>query len=365
MRLIVTGGGTGGHVYPALEIARLARADGHDVRYLGSIRGQEGQACRDAGIEFVGFRVGPLRSLWTPAGLKDAWRTVRATGAARRELAGWGADKVFSTGGFGSGPALLAARSLRIPVVLLEQNTIPGRTHRIAGRYAETVCLVFEEAAENFQGRTVRTGMPLRAPLLRRASEAAHSRRDAGVFTLCFGGSQGAAALNEAVLTVALRVGAAGNRWLQVSGPKLYDSTVKAAERLCRASTHEIRPFLDAGQMAEALARTDVAVARAGAGTISELALFGVPAIFVPYPYAHAGHQYHNARVIEKLGAATIIRQSELTPEKLEAVWREWTEDETRRSVAANALRRWSAPDAGKRIMETLNGIPDADKSRD
>lgn len=361
MRIVVTGGGTGGHVYPALEVAKLAQGRNHEVRYLGSTRGQEAAECRASGLPFTGFSSVPLRRLWTPRGLRAVYQTVRALAAARRDLSDRRPDVVFSTGGFSAGPVLTAAKLLGIPIIIHEQNAVPGRTHRLAGRFAKVACLVFEEASESFPCRSIRTGMPLRSGLVERAlrlRERVESRNGDGPFvTLSLGGSQGALAINEAVLTMALHVGNGAFRWVQVTGPRLYEEAAKTAERLCVSSFYEIHPFLEEPEMAEALASADLAISRSGAGAIAELALFGVPCVLVPYPHAHADHQYHNAKAIEKIGGATVIRQSALSPERLEEAWRLWAKDPERRMMARTALQAWSVHDAASKVLSVIEGL--------
>lgn len=356
MRLIVTGGGTGGHVYPALEIAKAFSAAGADVTYFGSLRGIERDACEKANVRFFGLQSAPLGKPWTPSGLAGYFRLAQSIAKARRAFASNKPDCVFSTGGYAAGPSLQAARSLGIPVVLHEQNAIPGRTHRIAAKFAERICGVFEETGEHFPSKFVRTGMPIREELI----EASKSRTDNPEFqTLCIGGSQGASALNEAVLSLALRVGEQ-YRWLHVSGPKLYEATATAAERLSAQSGYRVVPFLDAPAMASALSASALAIARAGAGVVSELALFGIPAIFVPYPLAHADHQTHNAAAIVKIGGASLIAQSDVTPERLETEWTAWARDEGRRMTAASSLRNWSIPDATERVRRIIEEVASA-----
>lgn len=360
MRLIVTGGGTGGHVYPALEVAKAFSSAGADVTYFGSLRGIEREACQKANVPFVGLQSAPLGKPWTPSGLAGYLRLAQSIAKARSAFASNRPDCVFSTGGYAAGPSLQAARSLGIPVVLHEQNATPGRTHRIAAKFAKRVCGVFEEAAEHFPSKYIRTGMPLREELI----EASKSRASHPEFqTLCIGGSQGASALNEAVMSLALRVGER-YRWLHVSGPKLYETTAKAAERLSAPSGYRVVPFLDAPAMARALSTSALAIARSGAGVVSELALFGIPAIFVPYPLAHADHQTHNAAAIVKIGGASLLAQRDLTPERLEAEWSAWARDEGRRMTAASSLRNWSIPDATARVRRIIEEVASASAVR-
>jgi len=366
VRLIVTGGGTGGHVYPALEVARYAVAEGCEVIYFGSVRGLESRAAQKAGIPFQGFRASPLRKPWSPSGLRSFVGILRSSSQARVAMRDWQPNAVFSTGGYAAAPVLNAARSFGVPMVIHEQNSVPGRTNRLASRFASAVCVVFEEALRYFDGRATVTGMPLRRELVEAAasqdgvrgtSRALDSASGDRFFTLALGGSQGSAALNAAVLTLATHVGTDAEEWLQVCGPSQFESCARALERVGAPPHFTQQPFLETGELVEAYCRADLAVTRAGTGVLCELALFGIPGIFVPYPHAHADHQRRNAEVISRLGGGTVIAQSELTPEHLTAAWRTWREDEAKRQAASDTLRSWVIRDATERIWNIITEV--------
>ena len=361
MRLVVTGGGTGGHVYPALEVAKLAISEGNDVSYFGSLRGIEGNACRTASIEFKGYRSAPISRFWTPAGIRGALTILRSSAVARKDLANFKPDVLFSTGGYAASPVLTAAKYLGIPIVIHEQNSVPGRTNRIAAGSASRICIVFEKAREYFPDKVVHTGMPLRQLLIDAAS---HETAKNGFLTLCYGGSQGSAALNEAVLTIASRVSGRDLHWLHISGPKLFESVAKTMERICPPAGFSLKAYLPAEELSDAYQATSLAIVRAGCGTICELALFGIPGIYVPLPHAHANHQFHNARAIEKIAGGSTLPQSELTPERLESEWRAWHDDEERRAKASSALRAWSVPDATQKVLSVVKEVADAAAKR-
>ena len=170
MRLIVTGGGTGGHVFPALEVARLAISEGHDVLYLGSNRGQESRVCERAKIAFHGFPSEPIYSLKKPSGWLAVVQLVRARSMAIKRLKLARPDALFSTGGYSSAPVVSAAKVLRIPYVIHEQNSVPGRTNLAFSKAAFRVCTTFDCSATHFSTATVRTGMPVRSACFRKPS---------------------------------------------------------------------------------------------------------------------------------------------------------------------------------------------------
>lgn len=359
MRLIVTGGGTGGHVYPALEVARYAMSQGCEVAYFGSVRGIESRAAQKAGISFQGFRSSPLTRPWSPTGLRSLLGILRSSSQAKVAMRHWQPNAVFSTGGYAAAPVLNAARSLGIPIVIHEQNSVPGRTNRLASRFAKAVCVVFEETCHHFPENALVTGMPMRRELLEAAAGSPVHATGARnrFFTLALGGSQGSTALNEAVLTLATHVGTDAEEWLQVCGPSQFESCARALQRIAPPPHFRQKPFLEVDDLVDAYGRADLAITRAGTGVLCELALFGIPGIFIPYPYAHADHQRHNAEIISKLGGGTVLLQSELTPERLTKAWRAWRQDEQKRRNASDALRDWVIRDATVRIWNIIKEV--------
>jgi UDP-N-acetylglucosamine--N-acetylmuramyl-(pentapeptide) pyrophosphoryl-undecaprenol N-acetylglucosamine transferase len=351
VRLVVTGGGTGGHVFPALEVARMAREAGHEVLYLGSHRGQERAACMRAQIPFRGFPSEPVYSLKKPSGWKAIALLAQSTVLARRVLLQYQPNAIFSTGGYSSAPVVRAAG--RFPYVLHEQNSRPGRSNLMASKNAFAVATTFRAAEDQFPGaRVVRTGLPVRQEL-RQIALSPHLMPAEPHFVLAVGGSQGAASLNEAVLGVAQRI-TRPVRWLHVSGPKHFESLFSTYEKLGLSEIYQLKAFLEANEMAAAYGEAAIVIGRSGAGTLSELAAFGLPSILIPYPTAHANHQLFNAREFEAMGAAVVIEQNDLTPALLEERLVPWLDVATARESAAAALAAWDVPDASTRILNLL-----------
>lgn len=347
MKLVVTGGGTGGHVYPALEIALSGRDAGWEVLYLGSLRGQEGAACARAGIAFEGFASQPLYSLRTPRGWKASVAILRASVLAKRSIRAFAPDALLSTGGYSSAPVMTAARSLRRPYVVHEQNSVPGRTNRMIAKGAACVATTFHTAERAFIGaRVVRTGLPVRSEL---RAAAADVRAESHV--LVVGGSQGAGPINAAAPGVADRL---GGDWVHVAGASQADATRAAVEGAGLAGRYTVHAFLESDAMASAYAGASVAIARGGAGTLAELAAFGIPSVIVPFPLAFADHQRHNAEEFAALGAATCVPQDMLGVDTLFEAAKAWLEDPARRQTAQKALKEWDVPDASQRILGLL-----------
>lgn len=355
MRLVVTGGGTGGHVFPALETAAAAGRAGWDVRYFGSQRGIEGGQCDKAGIGFLGFKSGPVYRPLSPRGVRSILNLLKASSAARAELQMWRPDVVFSTGGYASAPVVNAARKLGVPYVLHEQNTVPGRTNRLLGRDAFAVATVFGSASKFFPGaRVERTGMPIRQALRDSAQGTlplTHSIEKAAPIVLVMGGSQGAVALNDLALSTAVRMANTEIQWLHVTGLSHFESTSDSLRKLAVTADYTIKAYLDAQEMASALFSCSLALCRSGAGTLAELAAFRKPSILVPYPQAFGDHQRHNAIEFEQMGASDLVGQADVAPSTLEPRICSWLYDEGRRQQAAEALAAWDTPDSVDRIL--------------
>jgi len=357
LRLIVTGGGTGGHVFPALEIARTARERGDTVLYLGSLRGMERRACERAGIEFLGFPSQGLPKRPTLAALRIALQLLRSSNMAKRALQRFRPDVVFSTGGYASAPVVAAARSRRVPYVLHEQNTVPGRVNRMFAGSAKAVAVVFRTGHERFAPvQVVRTGMPIRREL-RDCSQGRlpFSQASQGSAPIVFvvGGSQGAARLNDVAIATATRMARHSIQWLHVTGPDGYHATLESMRKLAIQSQYEARAYLEAEEMATALFSCTLVLGRSG-GSLAEVAAFRKPSILVPYPFSMGDHQRLNALEFQEMGAALIIENADLTPATLESRILLWIEDAPMRARAQEALAEWDIPDATDRIMSLI-----------
>ncbi len=333
---MLTGGGTGGHIYPALEVGRLAAERGASLSYMGSLRGQESAACAKLGIPYQGFGSEPLWSLRTARGWRAAARLARATRDAKRALRADRPDIVFSTGGYSAAPVMAASRSIGIPYVVHEGNSIPGRTTRMFAPRAAAVCCTFR-TTEGRLPNAVRTGHPIRREL----REAAKQRKETPLVVVV-GGSQGARFLNEGVPRVAREI--VGLRWLHATGPGGYEEFQGAA-----FEGYELVPFIEADQLADAYAHARIAVARSGS-TLAEFAAFRLPSVLVPLPTSADDHQRFNAREFETMGAAIIVEQD---GGDLGAAIRSW-DDAGRRKAAKAALAEWDVPDATARLVSII-----------
>ncbi len=337
LKLVLTGGGTGGHIYPALEVGRLMAERGASLRYLGSRRGQESAACARLDIPYEGFGSEPLWSLKTPRGWRAVARLARATRDAKRSLRNDRPDAVFSTGGYSAAPIMAAARSLGVPYVVHEGNSIPGRTTRMFAPAASAVGCTFRATEGRLPG-AIRTGHPIRREL----REAAVHRKETPLVVVV-GGSQGARFLNEGVPFAAR--GIEGLSWLHATGPAGYDEFRDRA-----FAGYEIVPYIEADRLAQAYAHARLAVARSGS-TLAEFAAFRLPSVLVPLPTRADDHQRFNALEFEALGAATLVDQD---GGDLAGAIRAWVEDDIRREKAKRALAEWDIPDATDRLADII-----------
>lgn len=343
---IMAGGGTGGHVIPALAVARELRSRGHSVRFIGTRRGMEAKLvpAEDFPIDWIEIgglkRVGLRRTLSTLAELPSSiWQASRLLDRARPAA-------VFSMGGYVAGPVLLAALWKNIPVVVMEPNAVPGFTHRQLGRFAARALVSFPETQRWFPpGRSEVTGMPVREAFF----SIPPKTPGRPLTILITGGSQGSRTLNRAA-EQSWKLWKPGSvRLIHQTGASAYDDLALRFP----AELGEIRPFLD--EMPVAFAEADLVVSRAGMSTVSELAAAGKPSILVPFPGAADQHQLRNAEALQKAGAARLVLDHEMTGERLvEEVTRLRPEDLARMSEAA---RSFAKPGAAVRAADILKGF--------
>lgn len=364
MRVLIAGGGTAGHVFPALALGRqLASAHGSEVSFVGTDRGLEAKLVPAAGFPFVAVEAQPFVR---KVSLQAARAPLAAIGSIRRcRPLVEGVDVVVGMGGYVSVPAVLAAARARRPIVLLEQNAVPGLANRLLARVARRVALSFREAEEllprSALRRVVVTGNPVGDEILavreRRAELAAEARKtlelEEGRRTVVvFGGSQGALHIDRASLGAVDRL--AGRDDLQLlllTGPAHHDLVNEGLRGRRRLLVRAV-PFLDRMDLAYALA--DLVVSRAGATSIAELTTCGVPAVLIPYPHATGRHQEANARAVERAGAATVLMDEALTAASLAEHISSLVDDVERLSAMASAAARWSRPEAAEALARVV-----------
>ncbi|NVZ10826.1 undecaprenyldiphospho-muramoylpentapeptide beta-N-acetylglucosaminyltransferase [Allochromatium humboldtianum] len=346
-RLAVMAGGTGGHVFPALAVAEYLRGQGAEVFWIGTQAGMESRLVPEHGFEMEWVSIEGVRGKGGLQWLKAPFRLASAFGQARAILRRRRPTVVLGMGGFVSGPGGLAARALGIPLVIHEQNFVPGLTNQWLARVATQV---FEAFPGSFPParRAIVTGNPVRQAILDLPAPAERlADRSGPVRLLVVGGSLGAQALNETVPQALARLPIdqrplvrhqAGERTLELARNAYRDAGVEA----------EVVAFVR--DMAEAYAWADLVVCRSGALTVSELAAAGVGSILVPYPFAVDDHQVGNARYLSEAGAAHLIIQRDLTAVGLADILSELFADRARLLAMAEAARRRAQPEATDHI---------------
>ena len=346
MRVTVMAGGTGGHVYPALAVARKLREADAEVRWLGARRGMEARIVPEAGFPVDWIRIGGVRGkgvwTWLSAPLRILWACGQAAGA----LLKYRPHVVLGMGGFVAGPGGVMAWLLRIPLVIHEQNSVAGLTNRILARFARAVLEAFP-GSFGTSVAAVHTGNPVREDILAVSSEQNRRRGDRPRL-LVVGGSLGARILNETVPAALARLAEADRpRVLHQAGKTTLD-LARRAYRDHRVDAQVVEFIED---MAMALARADLVICRAGALTVSELAAVGVAGVLVPFPHAVDDHQTGNARYLAEAGAAVLLPQPELTAPRLATLIQELMADpETLRRMAARA-REKAMPEATEAVV--------------
>lgn len=347
MQFVFTGGGTGGHVYPALAVATILRERGHRILYIGTRAKMEARLVPEAGFEISFVRSGALNRVSLVTRLRSAVDVPLGVFDAVRHLRRFRPAAVFSTGGFVSGPVMLAAILLRVPVVVMEANATPGFANRLLGRFAAKALLAFDEARRWFPSSEV-TGLPVR-------SEFFHvPRKESGPFTILItGGSQGARTLNRAGRESWPLLAGKNIRIVHQSGPREHEALVSEFERSGIAG--EVVAFLR--DMPAAFAGADLIVARAGAGSVNELAAARMPSILVPLPFAADDHQRKNAEAFVKAGAARMVLDREMSGARLVSEIDYLREHPEELSSMREAVAKFAHPDAARRAADVLENL--------
>ncbi len=344
MRAILAGGGTGGHVIPALAIAHELRVRyGAEVLFVGTARGIETRLVPAAGYELRLVQVGALKNVSLATRLKTAMALPRAIFDSHRILNEFRAEVVVGVGGYASGPTMLAAGMAGVPALAFEPNLVPGLANRLVGMMISAAAVQFEQTCRYFQNCHV-TGVPVRKTFFQ-----VEAKSSGGAPTLLvFGGSQGAHAINQAVLDslMALNREIPGLQIVHQTGERDYDQAQTAY--LHAHVPAEVSPYIE--DMAQAFAGADLLLCRSGASTVAEITAAGRPAIFVPFPRAADDHQRRNAEALAEAGAAVLLPESELTPERLVQTIKALFADRQRLACMAENARKLAHPDAAAEI---------------
>ncbi len=362
MRALFTGGGTGGHIYPALAVAVKLKEKGWDILYIGSRNGLERKIIPKKGITFQTVDVAPLPRKLSAALVKTAIRAGKGFFQAGKIIRTYNPDIVLGTGGFVAGPVVLAASIRNFPTVIHEQNAYPGITNKILAYKVNKIALNFATAKNHFSklvsNKIVVTGNPVREVILKTEYEEGIKKLglNFGKKTiLATGGSQGAQSINKAMITVCKYY--RNNKDIQIiyiTGEKKYREVIESIP-LERIKNIKILPYLHNIEWAYAAA--DLVINRAGATGLAEITARGIPAILIPYPHATGNHQEYNARNLEKNGAAEVILDKELTGKILLAKIESLLNDEEKLLLMKENSKKLGKPEARDNLIQVMNSI--------
>lgn len=360
MKIIVSGGGTGGHIYPALTLIDAIKSKRADAEflYVGTRAGLEADIVPKAGINFTALNLeGGFERHFTLANISRAANAIWSIKRAADIVKNFKPDAVVGTGGYVCGPILLAASLMKVPTLIQEQNAVAGVTNKILSKFVDKIAVGTRDALKNFPPeKTIYTGNPIRSAVLE--GKRSDGLREFGFtddkpIVLISGGSRGARSINDAMVGV-LKSEAQKNsaQFLHVTGKGEFDSVTKKLSDVLDAPNIRVVPYLY--NMPTALAMADVAIFRAGATGLAELTARGVPAILVPYPFAAENHQEFNARALVEAGAARMILNRNLTAEILSATLNELltSPDELKRMSAASLSL--GKPNAASEIADII-----------
>ncbi|MBI4496027.1 MAG: undecaprenyldiphospho-muramoylpentapeptide beta-N-acetylglucosaminyltransferase [Deltaproteobacteria bacterium] len=352
MRILIAGGGTGGHVFPALALAEAfrAKAPDHEILFVGGGKGLEASLVPRAGYALRTIEVASLKGKSLAGKIRGLLGLPRSILQSRKLIRSFRPDLVLGMGGYASGPVVLTAWAMNCRTAVHEQNAFPGLSNRILARFVDRIFLSFEASAPHFPpGRTVLTGNPVRRKL--QPKDGGIRAPGEGGFTLfVFGGSQGAHRLNQAMMEALPGWGEMKERLriIHQTGPSDLEAVRRAYRR--EGFRAEVHPFID--RMEEAYGAADLVLCRAGATTLFELMAMGKPALLVPYPFAANDHQRRNALAMVEAGAALLLENGALTGERLSRTVNALSADPERLREMGRRAAALAQPRAAERIVE-------------
>ncbi|PLR80989.1 undecaprenyldiphospho-muramoylpentapeptide beta-N-acetylglucosaminyltransferase [Bacillus sp. V33-4] len=363
MRIAVSGGGTGGHIYPALALIREIEKRNEQAKflYIGTEQGLESKIVPKENIPFKSIHITGFQRKISLENIKTLIRFWKGVRDSKRILKQFKPDVVIGTGGYVCGPVVYAAAKLKIPALIHEQNSVPGLTNKFLSRYVDKVAVCFEDAKAFFpEEKVILTGNPRASEVL--GQDGIKGRLSTGLkinvpAVLIFGGSRGARPLNEAVLKSLAELGEKNYQVLYVTGEAHYEEVKKEVELVGSPENVIIKPFIH--NMPEVLSGIDLTVARAGATTLAELTSLGIPSILIPSPYVTNNHQEKNARSLSEHGAAELLLEKDLSGAKLVKLIDAILLDKQKLTNMKSAAKKLGIPDAAGRLYSVMQEIID------
>ncbi|MBW1605412.1 undecaprenyldiphospho-muramoylpentapeptide beta-N-acetylglucosaminyltransferase [Lactobacillus sp. Sy-1] len=361
MRLIVSGGGTGGHIYPALALIEEVKKQEPDseVLYIGSTRGLEKNIVPQRGIPFKELKIQGFKRSLSFENFKTIGLFLKSVRDSKKIIKQFKPDIVIGTGGYVSGAVVYAAHKLHIKTMIHEQNSIVGLTNRFLSRYVDKIGIAFKAAAEQFpQSKVVFVGNP-------RAQQAAsvvshfkwseYGLKDDVPTVLIFGGSQGALKINESTIQAMQTFSKRRYQVLFVTGQNRYVDVKQELGKLQLGSNIVIKPYI--ANMPEMLPKVALIVGRAGATSLAEITAIGIPSILIPSPYVTADHQTKNAKSLVDNGAALMITEDDLNAKTLVENIDQLMHDKDKRESMAKQSKAIGVPDAATRLYQVMRSV--------
>jgi UDP-N-acetylglucosamine--N-acetylmuramyl-(pentapeptide) pyrophosphoryl-undecaprenol N-acetylglucosamine transferase len=361
MKIAVSGGGTGGHIYPALALIREIQKKDKNVEflYIGTEKGLENKLVPRENIPFKSIHITGFKRKISFENVKTVLRFLKGVSDSKKMLKEFKPDVVIGTGGYVCGPVVYAAAKMGIPTIVHEQNSVPGLTNKFLSRYVDKIAICFEEAREFFpEQKVVLTGNPRASEVL--GQDGIKGRLSSGLklkvpTVLIFGGSRGAKPINEAVVKSLTELSGKPYQVLYVTGDVHFEEVQKEVELVGNPDNVIIKPFIH--NMPEVLAGIDLTVSRAGATTLAELTSLGIPSILIPSPYVTDNHQEKNARALSEHGAARLLLEKDLTGPKLVENIDQILGNEEKLANMKKAAKKMGIPDAAQRLYHLMEEL--------
>ena len=351
MRVVIAGGGTGGHIFPAISIAEeiISRSKNNEILFVGTRNGLEKEIVPKSGFNLVFINSGGIIGKGFVQKIKAVFSALHGLVSSLKIIRSFKPDIVLGVGGYVSGPTVFSAYLSFIPTAICEQNTVPGLTNRILSRFAKKIFLNFMESSKHFpEEKVVYTGNPIRSSFIH-SNDSHNSSGKKGTCILILGGSQGASNINNVVPdAVSL---------LESDHLEIYHQTGQKDIELVENKYRDLKIKADVFSFSENIhelyKKSDLIISRSGAGTISEITAMGKPSVLIPFPYAAHNHQLFNAKYMEKAGASVIIEDSALDAKVLSDKIKKILYTDNWKKMAEQS-KKLGKPDAAKQIVEEL-----------
>ncbi|MCR2820809.1 undecaprenyldiphospho-muramoylpentapeptide beta-N-acetylglucosaminyltransferase [Lederbergia panacisoli] len=358
MKVVVSGGGTGGHIYPALALIKTIKKQNPNVEflYIGTEKGLEAKIIGRENIAFKAINITGFRRALSFENVKTIFRFLKGVRDSKKILKSFKPDVVIGTGGYVCGPVVYAAAKRKIPTVIHEQNSVPGLTNRFLSRYVNKVAICFEEVRPFFpDDKVVMTGNPRAQEVLNSKSSSilqSFGLKENVNTALVVGGSRGARPINEVVIKSLSRLSNKPYQIIYATGEVHYEEVLKEATLLGTNENVAIVPFIH--NMEEVLASIDVVVGRAGATSLAEITALGIPSILIPSPYVTNNHQVKNATALVNNGAAIMLEESDLSCNRFIEALDSILLDDNKKITMGEAAKKLGIPDSANKLFTLL-----------